>query len=379
MTIGKETSANSGIRSIFVNTARIFLGLVFMFSGIVKAIDPVGTQIKFEDYLVGMGLGNPEQSSWLLIMACILAGFEILLGAYLVMGAYRRGTSVLAFVLMCILTPFTLYVAIANPVHDCGCFGDALKLTNWQTFSKNVILLLLSAVVLKNWRCVVPFVRERWQWSVTLVMLIITVRFVYDNVNSLPIIDFRPYRIGTDLRQQVLEEGNPEMADFFLMDSKREDVTASVLENPGYTFLLVSPHLYQASSSDLDLIDGLDDYCEEYGYGLVCLTSSTRDEIDLWAGNTGARYQFLLCDEIPLKTMVRSNPGLVLLGDGIILNKWSHSDIPDEEALSGPLEELNGVVAPVTHPVPEPLGVILLFSLPLLLLGIIDALSGKKH
>lgn len=375
----KVKSTKFGVRSFLVNMARMLLGLVFMFSGVVKAIDPVGTQIKFEDYIVGMGLGVPMQSTWLLVMACLLAGFEILLGAYLVMGTYRRGTSLLVFLLMCILTPFTLYVAIANPVHDCGCFGDALKLTNWQTFYKNVILLLLSIFVWRNWRRIVPFVREKWQWSVTLVMLIIMVRFMYDNVNSLPVIDFRPYSIGTDLKQQVLENGNPEMSDFFLMNSRKEDVTADVLDNPGYTFLIVSPHLYQASSSDLDLIDGLADYCEEYGYGLVCLTASTRDEIDMWAGNTGARYQFLLCDEIPLKTMVRSNPGLVLLGNGFILNKWSHSDIPDEEALSGPLESLNGIVAPLADPIPKPLGVILLFLLPLLLMGIITALSGKKH
>ena len=375
----KVKSTKFGVRSFLVNMARMLLGLVFMFSGVVKAIDPVGTQIKFEDYIVGMGLGVPMQSTWLLVMACLLAGFEILLGAYLVMGTYRRGTSFLIFLLMCILTPFTLYVAIANPVHDCGCFGDALKLTNWQTFFKNVILLLLSIFVWRNWRRIVPFVREKWQWSVTLVMLIIMVRFMYDNVNSLPVIDFRPYSIGTDLKQQVLENGNPEMSDFFLMNSRKEDVTADVLDYSGYTFLLVSPHLYQASSSDLDLIDGLADYCEEYGYGLVCLTASTRDEIDIWAGNTGARYQFLLCDEIPLKTMVRSNPGLVLLGNGYILNKWSHSDIPDEEALSGPLESLNGIVAPLADPIPKTLGVILLFLLPLLLMGIITALSGKKH
>ena len=152
---------------VLVNFSRVLLGLTFLFSGIVKAVDPVGTQIKLTDYLYAFGMGDSILSSTLLILACILAGFEILIGAYLTVGAFSRGTSFITFLLMCILTPFTLYLALKNPVQDCGCFGDAVILTNWQTFGKNVFLLALSVLAFVARKHIVPFMAERRHWWVT--------------------------------------------------------------------------------------------------------------------------------------------------------------------------------------------------------------------
>jgi len=372
-----QLQAKKSRGAVAATSMRVLLGLVFMFSGIVKAIDPTGTQIKFSDYIAGMGLGLDVPTATLLVLACLLAGFEILLGSYLVMGAFRRGTALTVLVLMCILTPFTLYVALTDSVHDCGCFGDALVLTNWQTFAKNVVLLALAVFVFVKRESGIRFVGTRYQWIVTVAMVLVSVRFMFDNVNMLPAVDFRPYRIGTDIRKQVLESGNPEFEDFFLMDSNLDDVTQSVLSRPGYTFLIVSPHLEEADCGDIDRLDDIADYCGQYGYGLYCITASGREEIDSWKDYMAAKYTFLSCDEIPLKTMIRSNPGLVLLKDGVVSGKWSHAGMPDESRLTRRLEDAPELTRPNRRPMAGPFGVTLLFALPLVIIGLLDSVSKK--
>ncbi|MCQ2056667.1 MAG: DoxX family protein [Bacteroidaceae bacterium] len=365
--------------TVTVNLCRVLLGLVFLFSGTVKAIDPVGTQIKLSDYLGAMGLPGIFPDGALLLVSCLLAGFEMLMGSYLLMGIFCRGTSLLTLVFMGLLTPFTLYVAIANPVQDCGCFGDALILTNWQTFIKNVVLLAFAVTVRIGYRVIVPSVREKRQWVVTLIVLAISARFMVENVNGLPAIDFRPYRVGTDLRAEVLERHNEKMTDFVVMDRNLNDVTADLLLDSGYVFLMVSPYLESASWSDLDLIDDLSEYCDRYGYRMVCLTASGREEIREWAANTAAGYDIMNCDAVPLKTMVRSNPGLVLLADGMIVNKWSHSDIPTDSELTAPLENLQGVLERPFDPLRTPWGVGALLLVPLLLVAVIEKLKKMIH
>lgn len=365
--------------TVTVNLCRVLLGLVFLFSGTVKAIDPVGTQIKLSDYLGAMGLPGIFPDGALLLVSCLLAGFEMLMGSYLLMGIFCRGTSLLTLVFMGLLTPFTLYVAIANPVQDCGCFGDALILTNWQTFIKNVVLLAFAVTVRIGYRMIVPSVREKRQWVVTLIVLAISARFMVENVNGLPAIDFRPYRVGTDLRAEVLERHNEKMTDFVVMDRNLNDVTADLLLDSGYVFLMVSPYLESASWSDLDLIDDLSEYCDRYGYRMVCLTASGREEIREWAANTAAGYDIMNCDAVPLKTMVRSNPGLVLLADGMIVNKWSHSDIPTDSELTAPLENLQGVLERPFDPLRTPWGVGALLLVPLLLVAVIEKLKKMIH
>ena len=358
---------------VLVNFCRILLGLTFMFSGIVKAIDPVGTQIKFTDYLYAFGMGDSILASTLLILACMLAGFEILIGSYLTVGAFGKGTSLVTLLMMVAFTPLTLYLALKNPVQDCGCFGDAVVLTNWQTFYKNVFLLALTVFVFIERKLIVPFVAERRQWLVTVIIVAVSVRFMVDNINSLPVLDFRPYKVGTDLRGAI-QDHDMAMADFCIMDDKMDDVTMDVLADSGYTFLLVSPHLEDASESDLDLIDDIFDYCAHWGYNIIGLTSSGGETIRRWTENAGADVQFMFSDEIPLQTIVRSNPGLVLINNGVIVNKWSHSCIPSDEELWGPLEMIDVGQTPDPDPMKTPWAVALIFALPLLLLVLIDRL-----
>ncbi len=374
--MGNQTEKKLTPQGVLVNFCRILIGLTFLFSGIVKAIDPVGTQIKLSDYLYAFGMGGMLLDSTLLIFACLLAGFEILIGAYMTSGVFSKGSSLLTLLMMSVLTPFTLYIAIKNPVEECGCFGDALVLTNWQTFYKNIFLLAIAIFVFVRRKLIVPFVVEKRQWIITLFTVSIAVRFMVGNINGLPVLDFRAYKVGTDLRHEVLESANPAMADFTLMDEDFNDLTANILNDSGYTFLLVSPHLETASETNVDLIDDIFDYCEHYGYNIIGVTASGADAIAVWNENVGVDMDFLRCDEIPLQTMVRSNPGLILLHDGILVNKWSHGTIPQDEMLSGPIDELRIGAVPQKDPFRTPWAVGLLFMLPLLMIFLIDWLRG---
>lgn len=375
--MGNEVRKKDLPIKVLVNFCRVLLGLTFLFSGVVKAIDPVGTQIKLSDYLLAFGMGGTVLESTLLILACLLAGFEILIGSYLAVGAFYRGSSLIALLMMVILTPFTLYLALENPVEDCGCFGDALVLTNWQTFGKNVFLLLLALIVFIKRKKIVPFVDERRHWVVTLVVTLIAVRFMVGNIKGLPVLDFRPYKVGVDLRSEVLGSvKNPEMTDFSLMDDDMNDVTEVILTDTGYTFMLVSPHLEDASDSGLDMIDDVFDYCANWGYNMIGVTSSGSEAIRQWTENAGADIRFLFCDEIPLQTMVRSNPGLVLIKNGVIVNKWSYFTIPPDKELSAPLDEISVGRIPEPDPLRTPWAVALLFVLPLLMIVVIDKVKG---
>lgn len=372
--MGAESKHSEMPLKVLVNFCRVLLGLTFMFSGIVKAIDPVGTQIKLTDYLYAFGMGESILGSTLLILACILAGFEILIGSYLTVGAFSKGTSLVLLAMMGVLTPFTLYLALKNPVQDCGCFGDAVVLTNWQTFGKNVFLLALSVLVFVKRKLIVPFMEERRHWWVTVIIVTVSIRFMVDNVISLPVIDFRPYKVGTDLRSAV-RDNDMSFADFSIMDENLNDVTMDLLADSGYTFLLVSPHVEDASESDLDLIDDVFDYCAHWGYNMIGVTASGTDAVRQWTENAGAEVPFMFSDEIPLQTMVRSNPGLVLIRDGVIVNKWSHALIPPDEELSAPLEEISVGYMPEPDPMKTPWAVALIFALPLLLIVLIDRLK----
>lgn len=373
--MSEEVKKSSIPLKVLVNFCRVLLGLTFMFSGIVKAIDPVGSQIKFSDYLYAFSMGGMILDSTLLILACILAGLEILLGVYMLLGAFRRGSSFLVMLMMVVFTPFTLYLAITNPVEDCGCFGDALVLTNWQTFGKNLFLLVLALFVFIERKLIVPFVSERRQWIITLVITLVAIRFMTGNVKHLPVIDFRPYKVGTDLCYEVLENKDPAMADFTLMNENMDDVTHDVLGDTGYTFLLIAPHVEDASDNGLDLIDDIFDYCALWGYNMIGVTSSGSDAVKQWTENAGAELGFCFCDEVPLQTMVRSNPGLVLLNNGVIVNKWSYADMPADEELSAPLDEIEVGRIPDPDPLRTPWAVILLFIAPLLLIVLIDLIK----
>ena len=365
-------------RKIIVNMARLVVALAFILSGFVKAVDPLGTQYKIADYLEALHLGAYVPDGLTLILSVLLSAAEFWLGICLLFAIRRRVVTRVILVWLMIMTPLTLWLALANPISDCGCFGDAIVLTNWQTFWKNIILLACAILLACYPLDMMRFVSRTNQWIVmnftALFILIVAGQSLYD----LPYFDFRPYHIGTDLRkgwQQMMEGEESPYSEFFLERiDDGNDITDYVLNDKGYVFLLVSPHLEEADESQFGRLNLIYEYAMEEGYPFYCLTASGEKAITKWRDGTGAEYTFCQTDDIVLKTMIRSNPGLMLLKDGTIIRKWSHNILPGEDELSAPLEKTKIGKMPEDS-VPKKILVILLwYVLPLVLLTIADRL-----
>jgi uncharacterized membrane protein YphA (DoxX/SURF4 family) len=373
-----------------VEICRTLTALVFIFSGFVKAVDPWGFAYKFHDYFEAWHLTALDFLA--LPASFFLSTFEFTLGVCLLAGVYRKWVSRLVFLFMCFMMGLTLYLALYNPVTDCGCFGDALVITNWQTFGKNVVLLVAAIVLLLWYRQMKRFYpRNVRAWVVAGTVVFIGSVSMY-SFRYLPLLDFRPYRIGNhipslmqmpegaeaDVYETTLvyekegvrrnfsienypKEGSgwtfveadsrlvrkgyePPIHGFSITTASGDDITDDVLNDPGYTFLLIAHKLEQASDARIENINATYDYAARHGYRFLCLTASLPAAIAEWQGSTGAEYAFCTADDIALKTIIRSNPGLLLLQNGTIINKWPTRRIPDEAAWQAPLE-----VSPLGH------------------------------
>lgn len=416
----KSANIASGVT---INALRFALALVFAFSGFVKAVDPMGTVYKMADYADAFGL---TMHPWMLLLgAWLLIIVEYVMGVALFFGLYRRFYLWLMIAFLGVMTPLTLVLALTNPVSDCGCFGDALVLTNWQTFGKNVVLLLMAIVVLRCHKRIWRVISERTQWLIFVYALVAISVFMRYNMRHLPVLDFRPYAIGTNLIEGmtmpedapqdeyetlfVLEKDGeqrtftfddypdstwtfvkresrlvrqgyvPPIADFHLSTLEGEDVTWEVLDYPGYTFLVVSHELRRANEGMLDVINDLYDYAKVGGHQFYMLTSSNAQSIAQWTERTGASYPYLNADDILLKTMVRANPGLIVLKEATIVGKWSAIDMPRDEQLSVRIED-NAALAVSSHETAARRVATAFWMLfPLLLLVAIDRVDGKSR
>ena len=421
------------MRKVLVNIARVVLAVVLIFSGFVKAVDPMGTQYKMADYLEALHLAPYVHDAMTLGAAILLSAFEFSLGTFLLLAIRRRMVSLLTLILFLVMTPLTLWLALTNPVSDCGCFGDAVVLTNWQTFWKNAVLLAMAVLIWRHPLDMYRFVSKSNQWIVinytAIFILVVSGWSLYD----LPYFDFRPYHIGANIRQGMeipddaeqprfettfIMEKNGERREFTtdnypdstwtFIDSKTvqlskgyvppihdfsmtrvsdgTDITDSLLSLSGYAFLLVSPQLTKADAGHVDLINQLYEYAQDNGYPFYTLTASGKQDIRHWCDYTGAEYPFCFTDETTLKTIVRSNPGLLLLKGGTIIRKWSCNGLPTlgDAELEQPLERLKIGQMP-EDAIPAKLLVILLwYVLPLALLVLADRLWawsrwGKKE
>lgn len=360
--------------------SRVLLGITFIFSGFVKGIDPWGSAYKFTDYFNAMGL------DWLLWAAfplgIFLAFAEFTIGVALLFNMSIRFFSWLAFLFMAFFLPVTLWVAIKNPVTDCGCFGDALVISNWATFYKNLVLMAFAIIVVKN--------REKmtWKWAekpgfiLGSTFIIAYVAIVFYSYNHLPILDFRPYKVGVNIPEamqtpedapreiyentfyyknkntgevqefteqnypwqdtlnwvydnmesELVQEGyKPPIHDLSIQTMEGEDVIDFFIYEENYVFILVAYHLDKSSRKPQDKINNLANWATENEFSFIALTSSLSDEIANFSDETGAPYEFFNCDEITLKTIIRSNPGLIVIKDGTMVEKWHYNDIPTSE------------------------------------------------
>ena len=416
-----KNKATQIIRNTAVNIGRLLMAATFIFSGYVKAIDPLGTQYKLTDYLQAMGIGSLLPEWTLLVGAVLLAALEFSLGIFLLFAIRRHLVSKIVLALMSIMTLLTLWIVIANPVKDCGCFGDAVVLSNGQTFIKNIILLAIALMLLKWPTSMVRFVSKKTQWIVINYTVIFALALSAWSLWDLPLFDFRPYHVGANIAQgmkipqgapqpqfettfilekngqqkeftldnypdstwtfvdsktvQTAEGYVPPIHDFSIQDNKTgEDITQEVLNDTGYTFLLISPTLAYADDSNFGRIDQIYEFAQDYGYRFICLTASSDKDIAKWQDITGAEYPFYTTDATTLKTMIRSNPGLMLLHHGTIIQKWSHNKLPQPEELNQPLEKSALGKMPSDSIPRKILLMIMWFVLPLTLLAIADRL-----
>lgn len=409
------------LRITVVNVCRFVLAATFIFSGYVKAIDPLGTLYKLKDYAAAMSL-NGLLPDWALVgVAIALGALEFALGVFMLFAVRRHVVSRITLAFMTAMTVLTLWIFVADPVKDCGCFGDALKLTNGETLLKNIVLIACAALVAWRPTDMARFISRSNQWIVryyTVAYIVITSVYC---LYTLPIFDFRPYHVGTNIKQGMeIPEGaeQPEFESTFLLrkngetreftldnypdstweyvdtrtvQTKKgyeppihdfalttcdtgEDITEQVLTKKGYTFLLVSPRLAVADDSNFGDIDQIYEYAEENGADFYCVTASANDEIERWRDLTGAEYHFCNADETTLKTMIRSNPGLMLLKDGTIIGKWSHNTLPQTDDLTAPLQQLTIGKAQNDSTTKRLLIVLLTFFLPLSALTLADRL-----
>ncbi len=359
--------------------ARIIFGLVFLFSGFVKAVDPLGTAYKISDYLEAFSLTSLDFLAFPSALALIAAEFTI--GFNILLNVHLKATTWIAGLFMLVMTPITLYLALENPISDCGCFGDAIVMTNWQTFYKNVVLCIILIIIALLKDHARPWLSNWGAWIVTLLPILISVGISIYCYNLLPILDFRPYKKGNNIiegmsipegapldkyettffyekdgveqaftldnypaedstwtfvRQEskLIEQGFvPPIHDFSII-TEDGDITDLVLEDAGYTLLVISHKVEKASTKNIKCVKSVISNAKKAGANVIWLTSSYSDDIDAFKTQYGINDTFGATDDITLKTIVRSNPGLVLIKDATVIEKWHHNSLPTKEKLN---------------------------------------------
>ena len=365
---------------------------VFIFSGFVKAVDPWGTAIKFGEYFNAFGMGWLSGAEY--AFSILLSASEMLLGFCLLFRIREKSVTTLLTILLGFFTLLTFVLALWNPVADCGCFGDFVKLTNWQTFFKNVILLLFTVVLWRTaWKQ--PFRQHNRyastvEWSMIFFFGLLSSGIGLYSLRHLPPIDFLPFRIGVNIPSQLEGYGNdtqttliykdrttgqqrefdladttwydtlrweyvdtrieermpsrrPAIADFSVFDSDGDHATA-LLASPREVFLIVMTRTEEGLRARCrERMEEVVRYAARHGYPAVCVTTSPLPEGGLIAlGERGVPVYNI--DPTTLKTMIRARTGLVLLKEGIVLGKWNCRDIPRFDSLYGDRTVLEAVV-----------------------------------
>lgn len=398
-------------KTIIAAICRILLGIVFVFSGSVKAIDPLGTVYKIEDYLKAFGgfftdlLPLAEVAAWSLIV------IELLLGICMLLNVRSRCTSWIALLFYLVMTPLTLYIAIQNPVSDCGCFGDAIVLTNWQTFWKNAVLIILAIVLFALRKSTHPLWRGWMELVIASGTIALALSFMVWTHHHLPIKDFRPYKIGNHLptlmeypedaepdqyditfvyakdgveqtftlenypkgdstwtfvrqNSKLIKKGyEPPIHDFEIINANGDDLTWDILESEEPITLVVMYDLAKADNAQMTKVEILcdaatdckiipdtvvvseiaeedaeevvtnedmdeeyidEEYMAEPISHFYILTGSDTNEILNFCQEYPTMTDYICtCDPVTLKTIIRANPGVIVLQNGTVIDKYN--------------------------------------------------------
>lgn len=369
-------------KGICLLVARLLFGATFLFSGFVKAVDPLGTAYKVTDYFEAFGVPTFDVLS--IALAFLLITIEFCIGFAQFFNVKLKESSYVAALFMLVMTPLTLYLALENPVSDCGCFGDAIVLTNWETFYKNVVLCLLLLVVFITQRVNRPWLSEWGSWLFLAIAMLFSLGICTYGYTHLPFIDFRPYKVGNNITEGMqipddapldeykttfvyvkdgvekefslenypaedstwtfvrqnsvlIKQGYvPPIHDFSIV-TDQGDITDIVLETPGYTFLVVSHKLEKANLNAVPQVAQIISWVKNKGIPCYWLTSSYQEQVDDFKLKYNISIPFGATDDITLKTIVRANPGLVLLNQGTVVAKWHCNQLPD-------ISEINQII-----------------------------------
>ncbi len=359
---------------IILHFLRLVTGGVFLFSGVVKAIDPLGTVYKIGDYLEAFGGVWLQVSVLAYPAAFVLIALELMIGLQLLLMVRFKPNAVMAFVFMLIMTPLTLYIALYNPVTDCGCFGDALTISNWQTFYKNIVLLVVTLILVVSRDKFKSFFLPPVEYAVAGMFLLLIAGFMSYTMMHLPLIDFRPYKVGVNIPEAMqIPEGAPvdeytysfvyskdgvkqtfgidalpdstwtfveqasklvkqgyipPITNFTILNADYQDIGPGLLEYPGKTYLLIMHDLKKTSVRGIQKMNEI--FASRYSSELrfYGVTASSPEEIEEFKKKNWLTFPVYTADPIFLKTIIRANPGLVVIENGTIVDKrnWRDSD-----------------------------------------------------
>ena len=355
---------------IFRTICRILVGIVFIFSGFVKGIDPMGTVFRMNDYFIAFGI--PWAGFFALPLTIFLCSLEFILGISLFFNLWIRRTSMILLPMMIFFTILTFFDATFNIVPDCGCFGDALKLTNIQTFIKNIVLMFFIVPIFmqrKKFTSAIP------GWSQISILSVVGLVFISVSVYSykhLPMIDFMAWKVGNQVNktntaevkfyvtymnkktgeekeyltpnypwndsiwmsewvfksQRIVDPNRDQGAALRIEDERGIDNTSLIFENPDLQFLFIAYDLESANTEAFLHILPFYKKAANDGFSFICLTNTLGPELKKFKIENGTAFDYYLADDVVLKTMVRSNPGLIVLKGGVVLAKYHFNDFP---------------------------------------------------
>ena len=357
---------------VLVGVSRIFVGVLFIISGLIKLNDPVGFSFKLGDYFAPEVLNLPFLEPYALVIAVLVVILEVLLGVMLIVGYARKFTLWSLLLMIVFFTFLTFYSAYFNKVTDCGCFGDALKLTPWESFSKDVVLLILILFLYKGSRYIQPFFSKGVRSISVFISLILCLWLGLHVLEHLPVIDFRAYKVGTNITKgmqtpsnapravyqynwsfdvngqqktvinrgedpkidgtllgvetSVLQKGYEPPIHDFSIERDGTDYTTQMLEEE-HLLVVIAYNLNVAQNEGFIAIKEATDTALEKGYTVIGISASSTSETEKLAAKYDLDFKFYFCDMTALKTIIRSNPSIIRLEKGTILQKLHFNDV----------------------------------------------------
>ena len=359
---------------IIVHLFRYFVGALFIFSGLIKLNDPIGFSFKLEEYFGPTVFDLDFLIPIVLPMAIFIVIFEVILGIFLILG-YKREFTLWSLLLMIIFFTFlTWYSAYFNKVTDCGCFGDAIKLTPWESFTKDVVLLIMIAFLFVKKDLVNPIINLNLQKLIIGTSLLVCFYITYFVLNHLPILDFRAYKIGDNIieNMRVPEDAPKDIYEYEWLFSEGDEIKKYItngeypnakgdfltvetkLIQKGYEpsiydfsievngnnltdeilseeklLIYISYNLEKFSSKAIENMKFSAEKAKNNGFKIIGLTASSVEDRNIFIKTNSLSFEFYTCDETALKTVVRSNPGAIVLKAGNVVDKKHYKDFSD--------------------------------------------------